>query len=892
MKVYRLLLLLYPRAFRDRFAIGMCAAFAEELKQRPRLTSKAGLWVVTLSHVMIGSVMEHAAQLSRRHSKRGDVPRHRMGDFALDARAALRGIRFNPGLSLIVIVTLGVGIGASTAIFTVLNTLALRPLPFADGERLLRLRDTVDRPDQATWWYNSSPRSFLYVKERASSFSSVAGADYRRFNVTGDGLPETVVGTAVSDGWLETLGVAPALGRGFSLEEQALGAGSPSVLIAHGLWTRRFGRDSTILGRDLTLNGTTYTVIGVLPRGFNFPYASQVWVMESFGPGDVGSGPYVVARLGDGVSLRAARNELETLSRAAQQAYPDSHRGIRFTAISLRQDLVGNRADVGAVLLGAVGVLLFIACGNVANLLMIRATARRREFAVRTALGATRARLARQLLTEAAVLVALGWGFGLVLAVLLTDTMAVLSLPDSYGLGEFFGALHVDHRVLGFSLAASGLTAALAGVLPAVRASRTDIRPAITEGHALDGRANQPLVLGVVVGEVALAFVLLTGAGAVIDDLHRVEKTDFGFEAVDPVVVPLAISPFRYPEPEDRVRLARAIEEHIRALPGVLSAGMTQHTPVSLGDWTLAMTVEGGHESTPDNRLLANVRMVTPRYLDAIGAALVRGRHFLSEDSDGGRNVVIVSETMAQQHWPGQNPVGRRVKSGPIDNANPWLTVVGVVRDVKEEWNGVDATWYLPYRGDAASQMEMVVHYGVTLSSVADVIPRAVAEVDPEQPVGEIRSLAGLVDESFASERFGTLLAGLFAAFGLLLAAMGVYGVLSFAVRRRVREIGLRMALGSSVHQILRTVVRMGVMLLGVGLVVGMIGFRLLGRLPAIQWADGDVNQFRLLADGIALDWPRAGAALLVLTAVTLFASYLPARRAVRVNPVVALRDG
>jgi putative ABC transport system permease protein len=815
-----------------------------------------------------------------------------LADLALDLRYAVRGLKTNPGLSLIVVATLGIGIGASTAIFSVVNVLLLRPLPFPEGERLLRLRDTVDRPGQATWWYNSSSRSFHFVANGSSSFASITAGEYRLFNVTGDATPVTVVGTAVADRWLETLGITPTLGRGFSPEEQRLGEQADGVMIGYGLWTRRFGRDPGLLGRGLTLNGRTYTVIGVMPQGFNFPDGSQLWLMGTFDPNETGSGPTVIARLAGGASVDDAARELDVLSQSAQVAYPDSHRGIRFTAVSLREDVVGNRSDVGVVLLGAVGALLLIACGNVANLLLIRATARRREFAMRTALGASRFRQVRQLLTEGAVLAGLGWVVGLVLAYFLTDATVVLSVPESYGLGEFFADVRVDHRVMTFSLLVTGATALLTALLPALRASRTDIRHAITEGHPLSSRSSQPLLRAVVVAEVALAFVLLVGAGALIRDLRRLEGTDLGFQVENRVLVPLAISPLRYREGDDRVRFVRDIEERVGAVPGVAAVGMTQHTPVSLGDWTTAMTIEGGHESTPENRLLANIRTVTPRYLEAMGAELVSGRFFLREENDETRNVIVVTQTMAEQHWPGQDPVGHRVKSGPIDNDNPWLTVVGVVRDVKEEWNGVDHTWYVPYRQFPFTQMQMVVHHTGSAASVGGSIGSAVAEVDVEQPLGEIRPLGELVNESFSAERFGSLFAAVFATFGLFLAAMGVYGVLSFSVRRRVREIGLRMALGSSVQQVLSNVLRTGGALLAVGAVLGLLASALLAQLPRVEWADGDVNQFRLLAGGINLDWVRTSATLVLLAVVTLLASYLPARRAMRVSPADALRDG
>jgi predicted permease len=891
-RLYRMLLRAYPDGFRQRFAEGMCASFEEELNQRRRFPGKIVLWSLTVWHVVVGALLEHVRNWrtpSRMRERAGS--RHWLVDLALDVRYALRGLKTNPGLSLIVIATLGMGIGASTAIFSVVNVLLLRPLPFPEGDRLLRLRDTIDRPGQATWWYNSSNRSFHFVAEGASSFSSITAGEYRLFNLTGDGTPATVVGTAVADRWLETLRITPTSGRGFSPEEQRLGDEADGVMIGHGLWTRRFGRDAAVLGRALMLNGRTYTVMGVMPQGFNFPDGSQLWLMGTFDPNETGSGPTVIARLDAGISLVDAERELDVLSRSARVAYPDSHRGIRFSAVSLREDVVGNRSYVGVVLLAAVGALLLIACGNVANLLLIRATARRREFALRTALGAARFRQMRQLLTEGAVLAGLGWVLGLALAYLLTDATVVLSVPESYGLGEFFADISVDFRVLIFSILVTGATALLTALLPAIRASRTDIRHAITEGHPLSSRSSQPLLRAVVVAEVALAFVLLVGAGALVQDLRSVQGASLGFEVENRLVVPFAISPLRYGEADERVRFVQANEERVRALPGVAVVGMTQHTPVSLGDWTTAMTVEGGHESTPDNRLLANIRTVTPEYLKAMGVELVSGRYFLREENDETRNVIIVTQTMAEQHWPGQDPVGRRVKSGPIDNDNPWLTVVGVVRDVKEEWNGVDHTWYVPYRQFPFVQMQMVVQHSGSAASVGGSIESVVAEVDPEQPLGEIRPLGELVSESFSAERFGTLFAAVFATFGLFLAAMGVYGVLSFAVRQRVREIGLRMALGSSVQQVLSSVLGRGGTLLAAGAVLGLFASMLLAQLPRVEWADGDVNQFRLLASGINLDWIRTGGTFMLLALVTLLASYLPARRATQVSPVDALRE-
>ncbi len=889
---YRSLLRAYPRVFRDRFSEGMCTAFAHELERRRGVVAVAALWLITVWHVATMAPLERVAEWR----KWRPTPSRSLADAAygviMDLRVALRSIRANPVLSATVIATLGVGIGGATALFGLVNALAFRPLPFAHDDQLLRLRDTVDRPGQSTWWYDSSERSFLFVQEHATAFSAVIGGNYRQFNVTGAGEPFTIVGSGVSDGWLEALGVRPVLGRGFTESEQTVGDASRAVLLGHELWTVRFGRDPGVVGRALTADGQVYTIVGVMPPGFNFPYGAQLWIMESFDPTETGSGVYVVARRRNGVTPATAVDELSRLSHAARESYPDSHRGIRFTGIPVREDLVGNRSRVGLALLGGVGVLMLIACANVANLLTIRAASRRREFAVRAALGATRWRQVRQVWTETVALTSLGWVLGVVLAVLFGDALSSRSGSGVESLGAFFGDVSIDARTLTFSVALSALTAALTASLPTFKASRRDIRHAIADGSVVGSRSARPTLRAVVVSQMSLALILLLGAGALVDDLGHLEQTELGFERQARLVVPLSISPIRYQGPEERLRLMQTIEDRIRLLPGVRAVGSTQHTPVSLGDWTGGMTIEGGHESTPDDRLLANVRIVTPGYLEALGARLVEGRTFSTDENEELRNVVIVTETMARTHWPSRDPVGRRVKFGPVDGDNAWLTVVGVVRDVKEEWNGVESTWYLPYRQNPRDQMHLIVHHDGEAAPVQAAVRQVIRAVDVQQPVGEIRTLSSLVDESFSPERFGTVLALLFAAFGLTLAALGVYGVLSFAVRQRSREIGLRIALGSSIPGVMRRIVADGLVLLGIATVISLALTPMIGHLARIEWSDGDVNQFRLLSQGVSLTWVRVGAALSAMVLATVVASYLPARRAARVSPASTLREG
>ncbi|MCZ6917876.1 MAG: ABC transporter permease, partial [Gemmatimonadetes bacterium] len=813
--------------------------------------------------------------------------------FVHDVRYAFRSLRRGPGFTSLVVLTLGLGIGANTAIFSLVNTLVFRPLPFRAPDQLVRMRDAVARPGAEPWLYNTSARSFVIMHEQATVLDGIVAQRHRVVNITGRGDPLRITGIGVSADWASVLGVAPVMGRAFSPEEDRLGRDARVVVIGHGLWQRLFGAHPSAVGQSLNLDGLPYVIIGVMPPRFNYPYGAELWIPGTFELVDPSFGPQVTARVRDGLLLTTVQEELNELSRRVAETYPETHGSVTFTAVPLRDDLVDNHPRLGWILLGAVSFLLLISCANVASLLLVRSLRRRKEFATRAVLGASRGRLVRQLAAESVLLTTLATGLGVVLTFTFTDALALLSVSATSSLGGFFQDVRVDGRVLTFSLVVGLVTALLFGLMPTVRASQIDLHDALRAGGRSITRAGQRAIDALVVAEVALALILLNGAGLMVQSFDALQQRTLGYEPANRLVLSVALPPYKYSDIRDRIQFVERVIERVEAVPGVVSAGVTQHLPLSLGSETQRFSVEGGPASEPGSQLLTNLRIVSPDYHTAMAIPLVRGRLF-SDDEGRGRAppVVIVNEPMATRFWGDADPIGKRVKFGDLESRSAWRTIIGVVGDVDERFE-VAETWYLPYGHAPVGDFELVVQTASDPTALSDPIRAAVWEIDPDLPVDDVRPMMQLVNDSRSEDRLGTYLMGALAVFAVFITGLGIYAVISFAVAQQTHDIGVRVALGSGRPQILRLILLRGAALLGLGVLVGVPGAVLLTRVVSSVLASGSANvpiELSMISEVSYLHPTTYAWIASLLAIITLAACLAPARRATRLDPMQVLR--
>ncbi len=805
-------------------------------------------------------------------------------DFMLkDIRYGLRGLAKRPGATLIALLTLALGIGVNTAIFSAVDSVLLRPLPFKDPERLVSIwEQTLQLGIRQN---EVAPANFFDLRTQSESFEAIGATGPQDINLTGDGEPERISAQLVSANVFSILGVDPALGRTFLGNEDQPGQ-EHVVVLSHALWQRRFNSDPSLLNRTITLNGETFTVVGVMPRGFFFPEREvEMWVPWAMEPEQAsGRGDHylrLVARLKSGVTAERANHELEAIGGRLAAEYPRTNEGLNFISHSLHEDYVGDLRLPILILFGAVGLVLLIACANVANLLLAQATTRRREIAIRIALGARRWTIVRQLLVESLLLAGAGGLLGVLVAFWGVTGLAKF-LPESLSKLQ---TVTVDARVFVFTLVMSALTAIIFGGVPALLASRT--RPGETLSDVardVSGGTSGRFVRRVlVVSEVALAVVLLVGAGLLIRSFQRLRQVDIGFTTENRLTMKMVLPMPKYVKPDARRAFYDQMLQRVEALPGVEAAGMITVLPLSFNGMNFSFSVEGRTSPSDIQLPFALYRVVSPGYFRAMGITLQRGRLLDAHDSPDSQPVILINQRLAEQYWPGEEPIGKRLKIGPADSPNQWLTVAGIVNNVRqtglyEQKHEI----YVPYAQERRVFMaprDLVVSTKGDAASVVGAVRQAVWSVDKDQPVSNVRTMDQVVAASSSKERFQSLLLGLFAALALLLACVGLYGVISYAVVQRTHEIGVRMALGAKPVDVLRLVIRQGMGLTIIGLIVGV--------------AVGSVVT-RVLADmlyGVGTRDPLTfvGAPLLLLV-VAFLACYIPARRATRIDPLVALR--
>jgi putative ABC transport system permease protein len=799
-----------------------------------------------------------------------------------DVRYGARVLAKYKGFTAVAVLTLALGIGMNTAIFSVVNAVLLRPLPYEDSHELVQIWGTLPQLDTAPM----SPANFLDWVEQNRVFERIAAYTGQNFNLSGVEEPERIRAMRVSAGLFELLRAQPALGRTFSAEEDQHG-GQRVVILSHALWHRRFGADPKVVGQTLTLNDQSYVVVGVMPPTFAFPRATtEMWTPIAFSPGERGTRDTnflsVIARLKPGVTLEQARSEMGALARRQQEQYPESNTGVDVKVISYKEQIVGDTRPILLLLLGAVGFVLLIACANVASLLLARATARRKEMAIRSALGASRRRVVRQLLTESVLLALAGGGLGTLLAFWGLDLLVALQPANIPRLTE----LSIDRGVLLFALALSLLTGIAFGLAPAQQASKLDFNDALKEGGkgAGGGGGRQRLRSLLVVSEISLSFVLLVGAGLMVKSFWRLIQVEPGFEPENTLTMVVSLPTTRYAETSRQVAFFQQAVERVGKLPGVEAAGVTTDIPLFGGSST-GFDVEGRPPYAPGQRPLVEFRSVSPGYFRAMGITLLRGRAFTEQDRADAPGVVIINETLARRYFPDEDPLGKRLGlSRPTD----WREIVGVARDTRN--SGLDEEVkpeaYLPYTQSApdylaASISGMVVVARTTSDpqGMAAAVKREVQGLDRNQPVYNIKTMEQYLADSIAQRRFNMLLLAVFAGVAVLLAVVGLYGMMSYTVLQRTHEIGLRMALGAQGRDILRMAVRQGLVIILIGIAVGLAGALALTR----------VMSGLLYGVGVT-DPPTFAAIASLLAFVSLLACYIPARRATKVDPLIALR--
>jgi len=805
-----------------------------------------------------------------------------------DCRYASRRLRQQPGFTLVAVATLAIGIGANTAIFSVVRSVMLAPLPFGNADRLVRLRIVAPDATGAERQLSLVPAYFHEVRSRSHLIEEAAAQRFQNVTLTGDGDPERIIATGVSDRWAETLGIEAALGRTFTADEQREGDAARVAVVGHALWMRRFAGDPGVIGRTVRLNDAVYTVVGVMPPEYRYPYNTELWFPVSIDrqamvPGDLNA----PARMRPGVTAAELNAELSALSEALADEYAGGD-DLRLTAVPMDVEFERDPNRSVAALAVAVGLVLLLACVNLATLLLARLGSRMREVTLRTALGASRARLVRQWLTESVLLAAVGGIGGILLALAASRWLAGLIPPR---LGEVVERVHVDTVVLAWSVILCGVTGVLFGILPALQATGNRGMHALRDGgrpgSARRGWAEHALV----VGEAALAVVLLAGAALMAQNFARLTSAGVGYEPDGLTRVTLALSAPAYEDPARRAAVVGEIVERVSHLPGVEHAGVTniQAIPRTRANFGTSLEPDTLHD--PQATLpVVNRRLVTPGYFEALGVTLVAGRAFEAGDTVDAAPVVVVSRAAADRFWPGENPIGRRLRPAQRENREiPWHTVVGVVADVMEPNPAeMPETIYQPYAQAAGTLPPGVwVTTSATLlvrsrgeeSSVVTGVRAAVAEVDPAMPLFDIAPMARVLAEPLADQQLGTTLFVAFGAFGLLMAVLGTYGVLALSVGRRTAEFGVRLALGEAPAALLRSVLGQGIRLVAAGLGLGLAGALLLSR---------------LMGTVLTEIGPRDPVTLALVTgllfAAGVAASFVPAWRATRVDPVIALR--
>ena len=802
-----------------------------------------------------------------------------------DIRYGLRGLLKHPGFTGIVVITLALGIGASTAIFSVVDSVLLRRLPYRNAERIVAIQEV--NPDGKR--IQTTSGNFLDWRAQNTVFEHLAAIRQSPVNLALADQAERIELAQINANFFDVFGITPTYGRLFIPQDEQAGH-PPVAVVSHALWQRRFGADPSLVGKPITLDGSSYQVIGIAPPGFQYPDKTEVWlpplqqIPELYPGQDLQNRRMgyltVVALLRPGVSVSQGASEMETITGRLRQQYPDTNNRRFNRVVSMHDHLIGDTNKLLWLLLGAVTFVLLIACANVANLLLASGAARQKEMAIRAALGASRWRVMRQLFTESTILALTGGAVGLLIAYWGLTAITKLLPGDFPRLDE----IQLDLRVLAFTFVASVLTGILFGLAPALQISWADVQESMREsGRGLSGslrksRFRQALIIG----EVALSVVLLAGAGLLFRSFIQLQSVDTGFVSQQVLTARLTVAGANYTEHPQFVKFYNQVLEKVGALPGVQDVGLINTLPLEKGP-TSAFRVEGRPITTPDKWPPANYRVVTPDYFRAMGIPIVQGRGYTERDNDDAPRVIMVNQELANSVFPGENPVGKRITFGNTDeNGQPrWFEIVGVVASVRslEVREEPDSELYFSAYQDMWPRMALVVRSSVEPATLGTSVRNVVNEIDKTVPVSRVQTMEHVVSQSITQPRFNLFLLGLFSTVALLLSAAGIYGVTAYTVTQRTHELGIRLALGAQVGDVLKMILRQGMAVIGVGLVLGLVA------------AFGLMRLLRSLLFGVGENDPLTFTAItIVLFVVALLACYIPARRATKVDPLEALR--
>ena len=808
-----------------------------------------------------------------------------------DLSHGIRNTFKNPGFAAVAVLSLAIGIGANSAIFSVTNALLLRPLPYKDADRLVILWSRSPGLNVPQDWF--SPGQYIDVKTQNTVFENTAIAIGASFNLTGPVAPEHIDGARISSSMFSLLGANAMIGRVLQPEEDQPGKPA-TVVLCYGFWQRYFGGDESVLGRTLTMNGNTYSIVGVMPAGFTLnkevmPAVNGIENADLLVPlplsdtaqSNRGNEDFnIFARLNEGVSIGQAQAEMDIIADRMKQQYPANYPpngGLTISVVPLLQQVVGDISFALKVLFGAVGFVLLIACANVANLLLSRAAVRQKEFAIRAAVGASRARLIQQLLTESMVLALTGGLAGVLIAFLTLKALRVFGPENIPRLDE----VTIDGRVMAFTCLIALITGLVFGLAPAIRASRVDLNEVLKEGgrSGSSGRGGHRTRKLLVVSEVALSLLLLIGAGLLIRSYQRIWNAYPGFDSHNVLSLRLSLPSIKYPKPESITQFYHRLIERLNEISEVESVATTYSLPMS----TVALAwepiaVEGYVPSGAQELIISNVRIVSPDYFQTMRIPLVNGRYFDHRDVKGAPETVIVDEAMAERFWPNEDPLGKRLQRG---GSGSWRTVVGVISNARQysaEKEPPIAVYY-PSEQFAARNMFLVIRTTRDPSGMTGAITKEIQALDPEMPVFDVGTMDQRLHDSLARRRFSMFLLGLFAVVASVLAAIGIYGVMAYSVNERTHEIGIRLALGAPPAKVTQLVIRQALVLTSFGIATGLAGAFALTRVMS-----------SLLYGVSATDVGTFVATPLLLGGVAILASYLPALRAARVDPMIALR--
>ena len=794
-----------------------------------------------------------------------------------DIRYGIRSMLKRPAFTVVALVALALGIGANTAIFSLVNAVLLQPLPFAEPDRLVwvwgNIRNGGNRASVAPLDYLDYRKENKTFEEFAATFSIPLA-----LNLTGSGEPERLSASGVTGNYFQALGAKPALGRLFSMENEKPGS-DEVVILSHGLWQKRFGADPAILGKTVTLDGKKREIIGVMPENFGFSRTSGLWIPINF---DTEEGMKQrkahfmrpIGRLKEGVTIAQAQADMDVIAKRLEEQYPATNTGWGLRLVSLREQLVGNTRSTLLILLGAVGFVLLIACANVANLLLVRAAARQKEIALRSALGAGRFRIVRQMITESVLLALAGGALGTLLAIWGIKLLVALSADSIPPTAQ----VSLDATVLGFTFLLSLLTGMVFGLLPALRAMKLNVSESLKEGGRTgsEGASRNLIRSTLVVIESAVAVMLLISAGLLIRSLIQLQNTHPGFDAQNVLTISVQLPREKYSTPDKTSNFFHELDTRVSQLPGVESVGLVTELPLSGQPNDMPFTVEGRPPVTIDQAFDADFRRVNQHYLRTMRIPLLRGRNFTEQEVRQSADVLIVSDLLARQVFPNEDPIGKRLLLAMGDKPVEIIGIAGDIRHRTLEGEAFPAMYYPTY---APGRTNLVIRTQGDPTSIVAAVRREVQAMDPDQPIAEVRTMEEWLGRAVATPRYRTTLLGLFALLALVLASTGIYGVMSYSVTQRTHEIGVRMALGARQLDVLKLVVRQGMGLVLIGVALGLLSAIALTR----------VMSSLLFGVGARDPW-TFGVVAMLLSLVAFVACYIPARRATKVDPLVALR--